>query len=854
MRYHCRLPLTFVSFLAAVLLSGSLAAQEANPPVAQPAVPDTNVPPVAPPASVPGTPPVALPVNPPLSPADTSTSTNTTHESPSTAPASSTPGLVITTPAVARFDNAMALFNAGHYAGAVTALSSFVVDFPHDRHREEALYRLAESYRNLGRADDALGAYTYQVQAYPDGPLRINGELRRGAILFDTGKVADAIVPLQMVADKGDGELQEAAKYLLGRAFLATQKEAEGRALLQVLAGAQPPGKFAGGAAQALAELDDSQSHFADALPLWQEALGLANDPAVAATLAARGGWSALQANQPAAAEKLFQAARQFDPSGDSRKMANTGLLRILFQQTRYTEWVALYTAEKDKLLDSAREETLYDLGSAQFKLKHWPEAVAGFDEFLKDYSASDAAVTAAYERFLAISQIDPKRIVSEADAYLKAWPRSSYRARVELLKAQELTAEQDFAAALPLWESLAQKRDDSSLPHLKIELELGRACDQLGKFEEATTAYQTYLDGLSNRPGDHSTERLHVEARLAVCLQKSNQLMAATQAWQAVQSLAPDGSPEQKMALESLGLIYARGGPDQEQMMVATFQKLLNQFPQSALRAVAAFSIGDSFFKSHDYAGAEQYLLDARDWDAKTWLQPATQRLVLGAYGMKNYDKAAAYLKEYDTLPIPSDPAAQREARLPAAFFYWLGETARQAGQWPDAEVYYTRVTKHPDPGNLLPGAWWQLGETQSHLRKWAHAVESYQQYRILKPEAQNATTVLLALGRAQLGAGTLDAAKVTSDQVLLQALEGPNNAVARMLAGEVAYAMRDYAGAAKMFATLSLLFDDPKITPQAMARAADSFEQAGEAGKAADWRQKLKAKYPQFQETSYL
>src|SRR5260221_2757838 len=169
-------------------------------------------------------------------------------------------GIVVTTPAAARFDRAMAFFNAGQYADAVTALSDFVRDFPQDRRREEALYRLAESYRNLNRADDALAAYTFQVQTYPDGPLRINGELRRGAMLFDAGKFADAIAPLQIVADQGDGELQQAAKYLLGRSFLATQREADGRAPLQGLGDDQPPGKFPGPVAQALAELYDAQN------------------------------------------------------------------------------------------------------------------------------------------------------------------------------------------------------------------------------------------------------------------------------------------------------------------------------------------------------------------------------------------------------------------------------------------------------------------------------------------------------------------------------------------------------------------------------------------------------------------
>jgi TolA-binding protein len=816
----------FFIALGLFVVASDLRAQDTNTPVAQP----VNQP----------TPAVAQPV--PATPTDNSTNANAAP--PGT-------GLIVTTPAAAKFDGAMAFFNAGRYADAVTAFSDFITTFPQDRRREEALYRLAESYRSLGRTDDALAAYTFQVQSYPDGPLRINGELRRGAILFDAGKFTDAIAPLQVVADKGNGELQQIGKYLLGRSLLATQKETNGRALLQEIVDEQPPGKFAGGAAQTLAELNDSENNPSEALTLWQKTLALSTDPTVQATAAARGGWSALAAKQPADAEKLFQTARRLDPSGDPRKVANTGLLRILFQQKRYTEWVALYAAEKGSLLDSARSEILYDLGHAQFSLKHWPGAVAGFDQYLSAFNTQDTAVTAAYERFLALTQIDRAKTVGEAEAYFKAWPKSPYRARVQLLQAQELSREKKFAEALPLWESLAAEQGDADWPHRDILLELARAYDQLHNWPKAAPAYQAYLDENGRIPA-HQT--VQVQARLAVCLQNSNQLLAATDAWKTLLSQAPPGTPEEEEALESLGLIYARGGPGQQAAMVADFRTLLDKFPQSPLRAMAAFSVGDSLFKNRDYAGAEPFLLNARNWDAKTWLQPATQRLALGAYGQKDYDKTVAYLKEHDTIPSPADPQARIAARIPAALFYWLAETARKADRWDEAEIYYSRVTQHPDPGDLLAGAWWQLGEVESHREEWPAAVASYEKYRQLKPDAKDATTVLLTLGRAQLGAQNFDAAKKLGDQALLQEPEGPRSAAARMLLGETAFATQNYPEAARMFATLAVLFDDPTLTPQAISRAADAFERAGDAKSAADWRQKLKDKYPQYQPSPYL
>ncbi len=820
-------------------------AQDAQPPIAPPA--ETNVaPPVAQPVDPNAPPPVAVPVT----PADLGPATNAAPEA--------APSLVVLNPAATRFDSAMASFNAAQYADAVSAFSDFVRDFPQDRRREEALYRLAESYRNLGHPADALAAYTFEVQSYPDGPLRINAELRRGAILFDEKKFTDAIVPLQLVATKGNEELQAPANYLLGRAYLATANEADGRPLLQALVDAQPPGKYAGDAAQALAELDDSQGHFADALPLWQKALALTTDPASQATIAARGGWSALGVKQPDVAEKLFQTARRFDAKGEARKVANTGLLRILFQQKRYSEWVATYHAEKDKLLDSAKGEILYDLGHSEFSLKHWAASASAFDQYLQEFAADPSAVTAAYERFLAGIQLDRTRTAVDAEAYLKAWPQSPYRARVQLVEAQELASEKKTNEALPLWESLAVEKGDADWPHRDILLELARSYDEVKLWPKAATAYQAYLDDLSSSPGDNkkkaARQMLQAQARLAVCLQNADQLLAATQAWQAVQSQAPAGSPEQETALESLGLIYAKGGPGQEADMAETFRQLIAQFPQSPLRAMAAFSVGDSLFKKHDYAGAEPYLLNARQWDAAAWQQPATQRLVLGAYGLKDRDKTLAYLKDYDVVPLPTDPQARIAARLPAALFYWLAEEARKAGAWDEAEVFYARVTTHPEPGDLLAGAWWQLGQVQSQRKEWPAAVISYGKYRDLKPATKDATVILLALGRAELGAGDTDAAKALGQQALLQEPEGPNSAAARMLLAETAFAARSYPEAARMFATLAVLFDDPKITPQAMARAADAFDRGGDAKSSADWRQKLQAKYPQFESSSYL
>jgi TolA-binding protein len=819
-------------------------------PVAQPVGSDASTPTTAPRAQpVNGsdqvTPPVAQPVVSASSPTPAAPDNADTGAPP--AGNDQQPGLTVVSLASARFDAATQDYAAGRYGDAVRDFTDFLRLFPADRRAEEASFHLAESYRELGRTKDALAAYTYQVGRFPHGPFRTNAELQRGAILFDGGRLADAIEPLQYAIDHGRGVLKEDAQYLLGRAFLATQKEPAGRALLQGLIDATPAGRLAGNSAQALAELDDTQGQSADALALWQKAITLLPNASSQATAAARGGWSAVAAKQPEAAQKLFEQARKLGATGAVLTVANTGLLRILFAEKKYEDWLALDAETAGKVLASARAEILYDRGHANFALKQWPDAVVAFDAFLKEFATDPAAPSAAYERMLAAIQADPTQTLPEAGAYLETYPQSPYRARVLLLEAQEDSREKNFADAAPLWEKLAaEPNPPADWPRRDILLERARAYDKIQQWPQAASAYRAVIAEGGKLP---PATLLSGEARLAVALQNDHQNLAAAEAWKVVLAQAPDSSPDQEVALESLGLIDAHQVPAQAAQMAQTFRELLEKFPQTKLRALAAFSVGDYLFTQRDYAGAEPFLLEARTAGAADWGQPATQRLALAAYGRQDWPDAFKYTREYDALP-----GAEAAGPLPAPLFYALAQQAQKQNDLATAEEFYRRVTIAPGAMDLAAGAWWQLGQVQAARKEWDAAVTSYEQYERLKPEAKNATSVLLALGRAQLGARQLDGARATANQALLQAPEGPDSAAARRLLAEVVYASGSYAEAARMFATLALLFDQGDTEAPAMARAADAFEKAGDAKSAADWRAKLQAKYPQYQPEPYL
>jgi len=84
-----------------------------------------------------------------------------------------------------------------------------------------------------------------------------------------------------------------------------------------------------------------------------------------------------------------------------------------------------------------------------------------------------------------------------------------------------------------------------------------------------------------------------------------------------------------------------------------------------------------------------------------------------------------------------------------------------------------------------------------------------------------------------------------MTEEAMLLQP-EGPINAAARILSGDILMTRKEYDQAAKAFMTAALLHDDPDLTPKALAKAVLAYQKAGnplEAGKAL---QELRKRFP--------
>jgi len=82
--------------------------------------------------------------------------------------------------------------------------------------------------------------------------------------------------------------------------------------------------------------------------------------------------------------------------------------------------------------------------------------------------------------------------------------------------------------------------------------------------------------------------------------------------------------------------------------------------------------------------------------------------------------------------------------------------------------------------------------------------------------------------------------------DEAMLLQPEGPINAQARILAGDLFVVRQDYANAAKAYVTVAVLSDDPSLAPKALAKAIDAYRRAGDLTEAEKSLEELKKRFP--------
>jgi tetratricopeptide (TPR) repeat protein len=727
-------------------------------------------------------------------------------------------------PAATQFDRANALYTQKQYAAALNEFTTFAKQYSASPRREEALFRLGECYRLLQRPQDAQLAYAFILAQYPDGKFASSARARRGEILFQLQQYDEAIQVLASVL-----KTEPSAAYFTALAQLKTKKETEARAALDQISSAQPPGEYAVPSAQALAESREQAGQTVEALAAWQRTLKLSSDKTIQSMAAARGGRLALLLKNEKEAETLLETCRRLDSDSGWRSLANTTLIALRFQQKQYAEVVKLFNQERQKLLESSRAMLFAQVAESEFQLKNYLGAEAACDRFLQAFPKENNADFITWRRLQSRQQIDAKNVSGDTAAFLAKFPSSPYTPFVQRLRAEDFSRRSQFAEALPMWEMIVKQ--DAKDP--EAWLHLARAYAETKKWKQAAETYGIFSDAFPKHP-----QALAARMQQGSAWQRAQQPTQALAAWELARVLAPKESPERRIAIEQSILIL--GQQKEIADMVKACETLLLEYQESPLRPLAFYSIGAYAFDQQNYVKARNALGTARQLDPATYQVATTARLAWASYQLKDIPATAQYVAEFET-----QLAADKNLKpLPSGIFYWLGQSF-SANEPAQAIAAFQKVTTHPEAGALLAPAWWELAQLEFRQQHFAASAAAYEKYAPLQPENAKSFEFQIGYIEALSGIGSrLTEAESLVNQLLIQEQEGPRNARARYDLGQILAAKGDALGAAKVFATLALLHNDPVLTPQAIQAAAENYEKAGDKKSAAEWKAKLKSR----------
>lgn len=507
------------------------------------------------------------------------------------------------------------------------------------------------------------------------------------------------------------------------------------------------------------------------------------------------------------------------------------------------------------------REEALYQTGAIHYMLKNYEEAAKAFRQFLKDFAKSrwvtDAAVGLAHSLYAAGKNheaadvgrqwygVAPKQARAElalmvagsmredkayreaADWFAKAGTAAGF---AEEVRCAFLGG--DYARAVARGEALIQS--DPKNPFLEsVMMVVAESLEAQKQWERSARAYRALVDKFPQTKW--AADALW---HAATCWQQESKLEEAVKDFDRVINQFPNDS-RTEAAMYQIGACY--GQLDRHADMVNAFSKLLTAYPRGTYAAEACYWVGA------DQIAREKWLEGATNIERALELRPADNRkrasgkLVVAYYHLDKPEKAAEHVQAL---------VDRGEAKLVAPeIFAWLGEKLLAAGKTQEAIPHLQRALESKIEPDLRVKINELLARVYRTQGQWDKAAAFNRDVLETDDKGQRGLSAAVGLAEALVRSGDYKEAQETLERLIEQHPEGPENARIRMLLGDLYVGLKQYRDAGRFYMSVAVLYDDPKVTPEALERAAKAFDACNREGDAAQARRELAQRYPNYQ-----
>ena len=692
-------------------------------------------------------------------------------------------------PAVAQLDFANGLFKRQFFDMALVEYSRFKDKYPNHPLSDEAFYRMGECQRELKFFDQAKETFRTVTRQWPGSEYSGRAHFRLGEIAYKAKQYPQA-VPLFMAAthQSSDEAVRTAATFYLAKAQLEIgQTDAAMDNLRRVLK-SKTGAEFRPFAESALAAMYLKGGDQVKALAHYESLLELQSAPDVREeALYQVGALRFAQKIYPSAATAFRQFIKEF-PRSRSVPDAAIGLARALFETGKRREAASVAREWHDAAPKETRPELAMMVAVAFRDDSAFREAADWFEKADTSAARAEAVRCAFMAR-------DYARVVQRGEVLMQAEPKNPFAESVLLLMAEALEAQKEWARAGAAYRLL------------------------LERFPKTAWA---------------ADARWHS----ATCWQQAQKIDEAAKDLERVANEFPK-DPRNEAAWYQLAI--DSGQLDRTNEMVAAFGKLQSLYPKSPNAAEAHYWIGGNLLQKKEWAKAAEQLeaaLAARL--AEKRVRTARAQLVVAYYQLDNSDKTLAYAQALVDAGLAK--------LLPAEICGWLGRKLLEAGK-PEASLKYLKMALDWSSDAALRT---RCNDDAAHanvrLGRWEQAAANYRDVIEYEGRSERGFAAAVGLADALVRLGEFKDARDALEKLLEWHPEGPDNARVQMLLGDLYVGMKEFREAARYYMRVAALYDDRKVTPEALDRAAKAFDACGRTGDAIQARRELDQRFPTY------
>ena len=725
------------------------------------------------------------------------------------------------------------------YQQAAPRLEGYINRFPNHANTAAAMYYLGECYYQSGFLNEAKGMLHRVVTRYKTGRYVALASNRLGYDAFTNKKYNQAAIYFGRVAtmattadERFRGRYQEASCY---RYSGQTERAIKSYALIESAEGA--PVVYRENSKLRLGYLYFGKKDLTKALSEFSSLVkpGVASNIRMDAALNA--GLISLQLKKIDDAEGYLKSVllgkeEKFKPR------AQAALMNSMYTGKNY-QGVFDVMKRRNYKGKAATEAIKYTLaGRSAYQLKKYNDAILFFAKAESQLPLSREAFEAAYFRLLCFFNIKGANIPKQVDAFLEVYqPRFPGQSKIHkalLMKAETLFDEGKFREAAAAYNQIKPDLVGTD-NQADLLFKRGWCLSESGDHNGAVRSFSDFLKmspdserspvAIARRGKSYLAlgDRGGAMRDFDLLIQRFPQNKLAALAWQNSARIKKD----------------AQDYPD----MIHRYESMMISFPKLRVETIANahYWIGWGNYQTKEFAKAVPSLEKAIKLKPDEYGPKAQMLLIYCSYAMK--DKARLQLA------VDAVRAENKERKIQAPIYRWLGVQCYNGGEMKDSERYLTLGTTPEDPRQTPKAFWKMLGNARVKIGKNKEALVAIAHFLDVVEEPFWKAETLLDQAKAYLGLSKLDEAKTSAEDGLKLRPKGRINAELRLVLGDIAYSAKDYAQAAASYVVVvEFQGNDKDLRPEALYKAYQSLTKKGDAKQAKHYLDQLNEEFPNY------